>query len=333
MVDDGFVPVIDLRGSRSGSAGQRRALAHRIGRVCETSGFFVVTGHGVPDAAVAELMAGVSSFFALPVAVKHELLSHPRDPLMRGYGRAGSLAASNGVTKRAGVLPDLSQTYTVNRLGEPEGAALLPPGTSPLVGLPNRWPDIRGFSAAFRGYYAEMERLAADLMRLFAIALDLEEHWFDDKTDKHMSNLVANYYPPQLVPPVPGQTRKGEHSDWGSLTILHRDEAAGGLQVLGRGKKWLDVPSVAGGLVINIGDLMETWTNGKWVSTVHRVVNPPRDKALTERYSIAFFHQPNFDALIECIPTCTDGANPPRYPAVRSGPYLMRKTLMSFDLE
>ena len=87
-----------------------------------------------------------------------------------------------------------TETYTVNRLGEPEGAALLPPGTSPLAGLPNRWPDIRGFSAAFWGYYAEMERLAADLMRLFAIALDLEEHWFDDKTDKHMSNLVANYY-------------------------------------------------------------------------------------------------------------------------------------------
>jgi isopenicillin N synthase-like dioxygenase len=144
-----------------------------------------------------------------------------------------------------------------------------------------------------------MERLAAEIMRLFALALDLPENWFDDKVDEHMTNLTANYYPAQIVPPRPGQLRKGQHSDWGSLTILYQDDAPGGLQVLGKG--------------------------GTWVSTVHRVVNPPRDVANTERYSGAFFHQPNFDARIECIPTCTGPSNPPRYAPTYSGEYIVDK--------
>lgn len=140
-----------------------------------------------------------------------------------------------------------------------------------------------------------------------------------------MTNLTANYYPAQPEPPEPGQLRKGEHSDWGSLTILSREEAPGGLQVRMPDGEWLDVPDVAGAFVINIGDLMSVWTNNRWVSTRHRVVNPPRHQSDRARYSLAFFHQPNFDTLIECLPGCASESNPPVWPPVRSGDYILEK--------
>jgi len=323
---DGYVPVVDLTRARSGDPEARVATARALGQVCETSGFMAVVGHGVPNGTSAELYRVTKEFFALPREVKAHLASAPDDPLMRGFGREGSLAASNEdasvVDERA--LPDVSETYTFNRLGEPS-APSLPADADPRLALPNQWPALPGFAAAYRAYYREMERLAAEIMRLFALALDLPENWFDDKVDEHMTNLTANYYPAQIVPPRPGQLRKGQHSDWGSLTILYQDDAPGGLQVLGKGGNWVGVPAIKGSFVVNIGDLMAVWTNDRWVSTVHRVVNPPRDVANTERYSVAFFHQPNFDARIECIPTCTGPSNPPRYAPTYSGEYIVDK--------
>ncbi|WP_282204049.1 isopenicillin N synthase family dioxygenase [Kitasatospora fiedleri] len=324
---DGYVPVIDLSGARTDPR-RRAEVAAAVDRTCRTSGFLVIVGHGVPERAITEMYRATREFFALPPEVKAAHLADPADPLMRGFGRSGSLAASNPdasvATERA--RPDVSETFTVNRLGEPEGARALPADAAPALRTPNPWPDLPGFADAYRGYYAEMERLAGELMRLFALGLGLPEDWFEDKIDQHMTNLTANYYPAQPVPPAPGQLRKGEHSDWGSLTILYQDNGTGGLQVLDRtGDRWLDVPVVEGSFVVNIGDLMAIWTNDAWVSTVHRVVNPPREEAHNERYSVPFFHQPNYDALIECIATCTDRDNPPRHAPVRSGPYITGK--------
>ncbi|MFC1411265.1 isopenicillin N synthase family dioxygenase [Streptacidiphilus sp. N1-12] len=323
---EGYVPVIDLSSARGGGAEARLSVARALGEVCETSGFLAVVGHGVPAGTIAEMYRATREFFALPNARKTALASSADDPLMRGFGRQGSLAASNPDASVAEerALPDLSETFTYNRLGEP-GAAQLPPGSDPLLTTPNKWPELPGFAEAYRRYYAAMEQLAQEVMRLFALALDLPETWFDDKIDDHMTNLTANYYPAQAVPPEPGQLRKGQHSDWGSLTILYQDGAPGGLQVLDKAGEWLDVPAVDGSFVVNIGDLMAIWTNDRWVSTVHRVVNPPREQSSRERFSVPFFHQPNYSALIECIPTCAGPGNPPRHPAVRSGEYIMGK--------
>jgi isopenicillin N synthase-like dioxygenase len=322
----GYVPVIDLTSARSGDPDARLRVARALGCACEQSGFLGIVGHGVPERTISAMYDAIQRLFRLPQAEKLALLSDPDDPLMRGFGREGSLAASNDhasvVDERA--LPDLSETYTYNRLGEP-GATGLPNGTDPRLRMPNKWPELAGFAEAIRGYYAAAEDLAVELMRLFALALDLPESWFDGKVDQHMTNLTANYYPGQPNAPQDGQLRKGQHSDWGSLTILYQDGAPGGLQVLDKAGRWLDVPAIGGSFVVNIGDLMALWTNGRWVSTVHRVVNPPREQAHRERFSMPFFHQPNFDALIECIPTCTSLTNPPRYEPVRSGEYIMEK--------
>ncbi|MFC8230400.1 isopenicillin N synthase family dioxygenase [Streptomyces sp. NPDC057287] len=325
-VVDGYVPVIDLSSAGSGQDADRQ-LAAVIDEVCRTSGFLVVVGHGVPEATVTEMYRATRELFALPAAEKAALGAKPSDPLMRGFGRKGSLAASNAeaLVEHERALPDVSETYTINRLGEPAGGRALPADASAALRTPNQWPDLPGFAEAYRSYYAAMEVLAADIMRLFALALDLPEDWFEEKIRRHMTNLTANFYPAQPVPPAPGQLRKGMHSDWGSLTILYQDDGPGGLQVLDKTGEWLDVPVIEGSFVVNIGDLMAIWTNNRWISTVHRVVNPPRELAGKERYSVPFFHQPAYDALIECIPTCTGPDNPPRHEPVRSGDYITGK--------
>ena len=128
---------------------------------------------------------------------------------------------------------------------------------------------------------------------------------------------------------MPGQLRCGAHADYGSLTIVSSDTDVGGLQVLGKDGTWSDVPCIPGTFVINLGDLMAEWTNDRWRSTLHRVVNPPRVEAESSRLSLLFFQQPNYDAVIECLPSCTDEANPPRYGTITSGAHVARKIDLS----
>jgi isopenicillin N synthase-like dioxygenase len=142
----------------------------------------------------------------------------------------------------------------------------------------------------------------------------------------HVSGLRILNYPDQSKPPVPGQIRAGAHTDYGSLTILRQDAAPGGLQVLDAGGAWLDVPARPDALVVNLGDLMQRWTNDRWRSTLHRVINPPPDvRGSARRQSIAFFHLPNWDAQVTCIPSCLLPGEQPRHPPIAAGPHLMTK--------
>jgi isopenicillin N synthase-like dioxygenase len=130
--------------------------------------------------------------------------------------------------------------------------------------------------------------------------------------------MRLNYYPAQSGPPRPGQLRAGAHTDYGGLTILSGEDVPGGLQVRTRDGRWVDVPTSPTTFVVNIGDLLMRWTNDRWLSNLHRVVNPPLDEAARRhRLSIAFFNHPNYDALIACLPT--QGAA--RHAPVLSGDY------------
>ena len=163
-------------------------------------------------------------------------------------------------------------------------------------------------------------------MRVFAVALKMPEDAFEPTIDKPISALRALNYPEQAVPPKPGQLRAGAHTDYGSLTILLPQPGSGGLQIVDPSGNWIDVPPVPGAFVINIGDLMARWTNDRWVSTLHRVVNPELAAgASSRRQSFAFFHQPNWDQEIVCLPTCLAAGETSKFEPVRSGPYLMSK--------
>ena len=139
-------------------------------------------------------------------------------------------------------------------------------------GWPANPPDLE---PAWRAYYRAMSELAATLRRIFAAAIGLEADYFEDKFQGHLSSLRVVDYPEQAAPPAPGQLRAGVHSDYGVLTILRTEDAPGGLQVCTRAGRWTDVPHIAGSFVVNIGDAMMRWTKDRWVSTPHRVVNPP----------------------------------------------------------
>ena len=218
--------------------------------------------------------------------------------------------------------PDLHEGFSVSRFDDPAAAERsgLREGREAFF-APNIWPQRpQGFRKAFETYYAVMENLATRLMGLMAVALELDEHWFADKIRDHITNLQVNYYPALDRPAARGQFRRGEHSDWGSLTILYHDGEPG-LQIRSPNGSWEDVPVVAGSLVVNLGDLMATWTNDRWMSTLHRVVVPDGDTG--DRISVAFFHQPAYDARIECIPTCTSPDDPPRHAPTTSGEWIL----------
>lgn len=316
-----YIPVIDLGPARSGDAAARAQVASEIDRACRESGFLVVTGHDVDPALVERLHDVTLELFTQPDEWKARWDCSPDTLGLRGFYRVPSYVSAGEDIATA---PDVCELFTMCRLGEPgvaEGAGL--GDAFDRYGIANIWPDRpAGLRETWLEYYAVMEELAADLMRLFALGLGLDEHVFDATIDEHITNLTANYYPPIPHEPLPDQYRKGPHSDWGTLTILYQD-GTGGLEVVDRRTGgWIDVPVIPGTFVVNIGDLMARWTNDHWNSTKHRVRVPPAELRAIPRVSIPFFHHPNYDALIECLPSCTSADDPPKYPPVTSGAYL-----------
>jgi isopenicillin N synthase-like dioxygenase len=178
----------------------------------------------------------------------------------------------------------------------------------------------------FSATYRALEGLGGTLMRMFAVALGVDERFFDDKIDRHFATLPVNHYPEPDGEPLPNQTRAGEHTDFGSLTILAVSQRAGGLQVKLHDGAWLDVTAEADEFIVNIGDMMQRWTNDRWLSNVHRVVNPPAAaRSGSRRMSFGYFLHPNYDAEIACLPTCQGPGNPPRYAPVRAGDMMRQK--------
>ncbi|WP_445681256.1 isopenicillin N synthase family dioxygenase [Radicibacter daui] len=314
-------PIIDLA-ALAGPEPARRELAAAVDAICRQTGFLAITGHGVPKPVIDEAWAAARAFFDLPLAEK-QAVAPPRPGYPYGYfaSEAESLAGSLGQETP----PDRKESFNIGPLERPPG--LTPGLESDFCYAPSLWPAApAALRPALSAYYREMEALAGRLMRLFALALALPEDWFEPFIDRPISALRVLNYPESDVPPRPGQLRAGAHTDYGSLTILRADAAPGGLEIRAPSGAWEAVPPVEGGFIINIGDLMAQWTNDRWVSTLHRVVNPPQNAAgSARRQSIAFFHQPNWDAEITCLPGCLPLGELPRYPATLSGPHLMAK--------
>jgi isopenicillin N synthase-like dioxygenase len=318
------VPVIDLSPFRSGDETQRRAVAAEVGRACRDIGFLIISGHGVPDTLIEDTYRTSQAFFALPLAEK-VAVDRPAPDVVRGYSAVGGEGLSYSLDEPAP--PDLKESFTIGPIDFDRAD---PYFTGPAAGphfCENAWPakpaDLR---PVWTAYFGAMQDLAADLMRMFALSLDLPETFFDDKIDRHISMFRALCYPSQLTPPEPGQMRAGAHSDYGSLTILRQEQRPGGLQVQNKEGTWIDVAAIPGTFVVNIGDLMMQWTNDLWTSTMHRVVNPPRDLANdSARISLVFFHQPNYDAMVDCLPGCATPEQPAKYAPVSSGDHLSSK--------
>ena len=315
------VPILDLTPIRRGDPGKRRTLVRDIDRALREIGFFVAVGHGVPDAETEETIEIARRFFDLPREEKGKVAN--RGTPFRGYVALGDENLS--YTEDDATPPDWKEFYTMGRPDRSDPYFHRPDLAATFK--PNVWPAaMPEFRAAMERHYRSMERLTTIIMRALALALGLDADFFRDKLDRHDSTFRAANYPHQDRPPAPGQLRAGAHTDYGAITLLASEDAPGGLQVRTRGGAWVDAPVVPEGFVVNIGDLMMTWTNDRWLSNLHRVVNPPPDAAgSTRRLSLVHFVNCNPDARIECLPTCVGPDNPARHPPVTAGEHRRRK--------
>ena len=309
------VPVIDLTPARLGGNTERRGVAAAIDRACRDIGFFAITGHGVAELLVERLRRVAHEFFERRMDEKLAY-RHPVAGTNRGYHPVGGETLSRA--NDAAAPPDLKEFFHVGPVDVGDDAYYTGP-EGRVHFAPNIWPSSpAGLQSAATEYYRAMSALVGFLMRLAALALDVDERFFDDKVDRSIGTMRLNYYPAQPVAPAAGQLRASAHTDYGGFTILSGEDVPGGLQVRTRGGDWVDVPTSPTSFVVNIGDLLMRWTNDRWLSNLHRVVNPPPGEGRSRaRLSIAFFNHPNYDALIECLPS----QGPARHPPVRSGDY------------
>jgi len=277
------IPVVDLRSPDA---------ARQIDAALGGEGFLAISGHGVDPAVVAAAFDAGHRFFALPEDSKRQW-HIDRWPLRRGFDPIGWQALDPTQP------PDLKESFY---LGEEH------------IG-PNQWPALEGFRAAMEIYSAAMQQLARRMMGLFEQALNLAPGFFDAWMRHPTCTTRLLHYPPNPGAVLPGQIGCGAHTDWGALTLLAQDDA-GGLQVQRANGSWIDVTPVPGTFVVNAGDMTQRFTNDRWRSTMHRVVQG------RERWSIAYFFDLDAEASVAPLACCTSADNPPRYGALTAGEHL-----------
>ncbi|MCL6706699.1 isopenicillin N synthase family oxygenase [Pseudomonas sp. R2.Fl] len=295
------LPVIDISGLSSSSPEKRAAVGEALRRTCLDKGFFYCAGHGIPQGLIDAVFGEIKTFFSRPEAEKLAV-DKAKSFCNRGYEML------RGQTLEAGAPPDLKEGYYV-------GVEL--PMDDPRVAArrfnrgPNQWPaDQPGFRPVMMAYFAAMQDLGERLMRGMALSLDLPESYFDAYCRDPLGTLRLLHYPPQPKDAAPNEKGAGAHTDFGGLTLLMQDEV-GGLQVHDAATdSWIHADPIPGTYVVNLGDMIARWTNGRYRSTLHRVVNASG----RERYSIPFFYVGNPDHKVECLPNCLGPGETPKYP-------------------
>lgn len=301
-----MIPLVDVSALETEPA----RLGEALGAAARGTGFFVITGHGISDALLADVFAQSKRFFASS-SVEKSALSIKVAGNNRGYVALGEerLDASKP--------GDVKEAFNIGwdlPINHPEIVA-----GKPFRGA-NVWPDASAlpeFRATMLVYFNACHCVGMRLHRALAHDLGVAENFFDDKLDQPLATLRLLHYPPRPARFEPGQTGAGEHTDYGNITLLATDDA-GGLEVRTRSGEWISPPTMPGALICNIGDCLMRWTNDVYVSTPHRVVNPVG----RERFSVAFFLDPNPDAAVECLPSCVSTERPARYPPTTGAAYL-----------
>jgi isopenicillin N synthase-like dioxygenase len=304
------LPVIDVGALGDTGGAVPAATVAAIGHAARAIGFFYVTNHGIAPERVSAVFAAAAAFFARPEAEKRAV-AIDRVGNNRGYVpmRAEALDPSKP--------SDLKEAFNVGLELPADDPDIV--GGRPFRGL-NGWPALAGFRDTLLGHFNACQSLGRRLHRAFAADLGLDPDFFADKIDRPMSTLRLLHYPPRPAAVEAGQLGAGVHTDYGNLTLLATD-AVGGLEVRRRDGTWLAAPTIPGAFVVNIGDCLMRWTNDVYVSTPHRVASPPG----RERFSVAFFLDPNPDAAVTALPGTVPAGEPPRYPAISAADYLRER--------
>ncbi len=302
------VPIVDFSRFRTGTPAERDAIARRIREVSTELGFVYLAGTGITQPIVDALFDASRAFFA--TGEEKRAFSVPlrvAGALSAGFvpqGREHEDTDTPSDIKEALDL-FLDGSYSAEAFA-PAVAAPLPPGVEPAL-------------ATFVAHHALCTNVANDVLRAFAAGFGLPEDYF---VERHGGNnmLRVLYYPPVATQASANQMRVGAHTDFGTLTLLVQDPT-GGLEVLAADGRWFYAPSIPGAVLVNIGDLMQQWTNLEFRSTQHRVAVPADERAAAARYSVAFFCEPDNDTEIACLPMARDAATP-RFAPVLAGDHM-----------
>ena len=296
------IPIIDISCLYGGGIEEKTKAARQLATACENTGFFFIINHRVDAQLIAAAFDQARRFFELPLPEKSALAFNDQQ---RGYKAPGNITIP-------GYPPDNKEVLDFG-VDFPADHPEVLKGT-PLHG-PNQWPDLPGFRTTLLAYYDAVCATGFDLLRLFALALDLEETWFlPFHTDPFTTWRIMRY---PLQSDLPGQHGTAPHTDFGTLTLLSQHQTPG-LEIHTSGGEWIEAPVIENSFVVNIGDLMACWTNDRFRSTPHRVVN----RSDEQRYSIPLFYNPGFNTVVECLPSCQSQGNPARYDPIHYGDYL-----------
>jgi isopenicillin N synthase-like dioxygenase len=305
------LPIIDISGLYSLEQDTRLRTAQALGQAAREVGFFYITGHGVAAALQQALIAQTQDFFDLPLADKMRYYIGDSRLAHRGYVPEGEEVFATG--KR-----DRKEAFDLG-FELPDDDPLVQAAT-PMHGR-NVWPTQAGFEPTIRSYYQAVFHLGRTLLRGFALALGLAEDAFDGYVQKPTTQLRLIHYPYDAsATDTPGI---GAHTDYECFTILL--PTAPGLEVVNGDGVWIDAPPIPDGFIVNIGDLMEMWSGGRFVATAHRV-----RKVSQERYSFPLFFGCDYHTRVAPLPVFATPEVLAKYPPLSAGEHLFAQTAQCF---
>jgi isopenicillin N synthase-like dioxygenase len=303
------LPLIDMSGVRERDSASIQRAGAAIRQACMEFGFFYIVNHGVPQALIDQAMAAAKVFFAHPAEVKRQVAVNKRH---RGWHALG------GALMYEATKPDHKEFFSIG-LELPEDDPSVLAGQA-LRG-PNQWPGFMpDLQPVLAEYYRQIGLAGADLLCAVAVGLGITEDFFVDKYRKPLQRTQMVYYPPHPVAAESDQFGVAPHTDYGCITLLYQDDS-GGLQVRElASNRWIDATPIVGSLMVNVGDLLGRWSNDRFRSTLHRVINASGH----ERYSIATFFDPTYEANVDPRDLGVTAAAS-LYPAVAAGDYILKR--------
>ena len=302
------IPSVDLRDFLSEDPARKQKFVNEIGKAYEDIGFVALKGHFLNDQLVEDLYAEVRNFFNLPLEnkIKYEI---PGIGGQRGYVSFGKEHAKG---RSAG---DLKEFWHFGQyVSNDSKYANEYPENIKVLELPN-------FNSIGEEAYKMLEKTGVYVLRALALYIGLDEFYFDPYVKEGNSILRPIHYPPMTDEPKDGAVRAAAHGDINLITLLMGAQGKG-LQVQNNNGEWIDAMAQPDELMINVGDMLSRHTNNKLKSTIHQVVNPPRELWGSSRYSIPFFMHPVSDMNLNCLSECIDEKNPKLFDDITAGDYL-----------
>lgn len=308
---EGKLPIVDLGPYLAGEPGAREKLAAQLRFCCEEIGFFYIENHGIPETLIDQTFNEAKRFHDQPLDAKLKLRSNPYDSGYMPIG--GSITKSSSVNNNT--KPNINEAYFIGRDRAPDDPEVV--ARLKLRGM-NQWPDeadLPNFRANTTAYVNAMTDLGHKMVQAYAVALGLRAEHFDDAFVAPRTTLRLTHYPAVEVL-EDNEFSIAPHTDNSFMTLLPQS-AVKGLTIRLANGEWFEAPLIDNTYMVNTGDMLQHWSNGRFKSTPHYANN----SAPVARYAIPFFFGPNPDALLECLPTCTDEANPPKFEPISAHDY------------